>query len=60
ATLDGRMSSPLHDLVSSIAEATTGVRAITCRIQDRRSLEPARPHVHTSRGAVPTRVDHLP
>ena len=55
ATLGGRMSSPLHDLVLSIAEGTRGVTSIDCRIQDRRSLEPPRPHVHTTR--VPGRMD---
>lgn len=57
ATLDGRMSSPLHDLVYSIAEGTKGVAHIECRIQDRRSLEPPRAHVHTARTSVPGRVD---
>ena len=57
ATLDGRMSSPLHDLVYSIAERTKGVAAVECRIQDRRSMEPARAHVHTVRTSVPSRVD---
>lgn len=49
AILDGRLPPPLHDLVFSIAEATTGVRAIECRIMAPGSLEPARPHVHTTR-----------
>lgn len=57
ATLDGRMSSPLHDLAFSIAEGTRGVTAVECRIQDRRSLEPPRAHVHTRRAPVPGRVD---
>ena len=57
AFLDGRMSSPLHDLVASIAEGTKGVAAIECRIQDRRSMEPPRAHVHAARTPVPGRVD---
>lgn len=60
AILEGRMSSPLHDLVFSLAEGTKGVASIECRIQDRRSLEPPRAHVHTTRGSVPSRVDLPP
>ena len=55
--LDGRMSSPLHDLVYSIAEGTRGVSAVECRIQDRRAMGPARTHIHTEQGSVPRRAD---
>jgi hypothetical protein len=60
AILDGRMSSPLHDLVYSIAESIRGVASIECRIQDRRALGPARPHVHAVGGSVPQRADLPP
>jgi hypothetical protein len=57
ATLEGRMPTPLHDLVTSIAQGTKGVEAVECRIQDRRALGPARPHLHTDHSAVPRRAD---
>ena len=57
AALEGRLSSPAHDLVYSIAERTRGIDAIECRIQDRRASGPARAHVHTERGSVPRRAD---
>jgi hypothetical protein len=57
AVLDGRLPSALHDLVYAIADGTKGVVSIECRIQDRRALGPARAHVHTASGAVPSRVD---
>jgi hypothetical protein len=49
ALLDGRLAPELHDLVFSIAEATKGVRAIECRIGDRGTRGPLRPHIHTTR-----------
>lgn len=54
AIIEGRLASELHDLVYSIAESTSGVRAIECRISDRGARGPSRPHVHTSR--VPTQA----
>ena len=53
ATLLGRMSPDLHDLVYAIAERTSGVRRIECRIGDKRSRAAAQPHVHT--GSLPSR-----
>jgi osmotically-inducible protein OsmY len=53
ATLDGRLAPQLHDLVSSIAESTKGVRSIRCRIGDRSALGPPRPHVHASHISTP-------
>jgi hypothetical protein len=55
AILGGRLASPLHELVYAIADSTSGIRAIECRIGDRSSLGPARPHVHAT--SVPARVD---
>jgi hypothetical protein len=53
ATLFGRMSPDLHDVVYGVAERTKGVRRIECRIGDKRSRGPVQPHVHT--GAIPSR-----
>jgi hypothetical protein len=57
ATLDGRMSPPLHDLVYSFADGTRGVLSVECRIQDRRAMGPPRAHIHTEQGSVPRRAD---
>ena len=53
ATLFGRLSPDLHDVVYGIAERAKGVRRIECRIGDKRSRGPVQAHVHT--GAVPSR-----
>lgn len=57
AVLEGRMASPVHDLVYSIADRTKGVESVECRIQDRRAMGPARSHVHARDGSVPRRAD---
>jgi hypothetical protein len=48
AVLEGRLSPDSHDLVHAIAEETKGIREVECRIGDRSSRRPGRPHAHTS------------
>ncbi len=52
ATLEGNLSPDAHDLVYTLAESTKGVRRIDCRIGDKRSRRPGKPHVHT--GSLPS------
>jgi BON domain len=56
ATLDGRLSAELHDLVYEKAAETKGVRTVDCRIGDRRSRGEPRAHVHTARASARSSV----